>query len=124
MIRRPPRSTRTDTLFPYTTLFRSLGACYSSDFFPTDPVCSLFRRNDDTDEDGQTGGDPSNVFDVRDSFINVQSQKNDGIDVTTRIRHDFGNDWVLTTQAAMTWQFSDVFELFDGTPEEIGRAHV
>src|SRR3546814_15123692 len=26
MIRRPPRSTRTDTLFPYTTLFRS-GIC-------------------------------------------------------------------------------------------------
>src|SRR3546814_5612727 len=25
MVRRPPRSTRTDTLFPYTTLFRSLG---------------------------------------------------------------------------------------------------
>src|SRR3546814_17777178 len=32
MIRRPPRSTRTDTLFPYTTLFRSIvrqtGNCY------------------------------------------------------------------------------------------------
>src|SRR3546814_5796686 len=26
MIRRPPRSTRTDTLFPYTTLFRSMEA--------------------------------------------------------------------------------------------------
>src|SRR3546814_15396199 len=26
MIRRPPRSTRTDTLFPYTTLFRSCNA--------------------------------------------------------------------------------------------------
>src|SRR3546814_20360183 len=26
MIRRPPRSTRTDTLFPYTTLFRSCAA--------------------------------------------------------------------------------------------------
>src|SRR3546814_3920308 len=26
MIRRPPRSTRTDTLFPYTTLFRSITA--------------------------------------------------------------------------------------------------
>src|SRR3546814_2927842 len=25
MLRRPPRSTRTDTLFPYTTLFRSAG---------------------------------------------------------------------------------------------------
>src|SRR3546814_1736702 len=28
MIRRPPRSTRTDTLFPYTTLFRSPDAAY------------------------------------------------------------------------------------------------
>src|SRR3546814_954378 len=28
MIRRPPRSTRTDPLFPYTTLFRSTGYCY------------------------------------------------------------------------------------------------
>src|SRR3546814_2120771 len=28
MIRRPPRSTRTDTLFPYTTLFRSRIAAY------------------------------------------------------------------------------------------------
>src|SRR3546814_9402961 len=27
MIRRPPRSTRTDTLFPYTTLFRSHRPC-------------------------------------------------------------------------------------------------
>src|SRR3546814_15069465 len=26
LVRRPPRSTRTDTLFPYTTLFRSRGA--------------------------------------------------------------------------------------------------
>src|SRR3546814_2134524 len=29
MIRRPPRSTRTDTLFPYTTLFRSSDALQS-----------------------------------------------------------------------------------------------
>src|SRR3546814_2764541 len=28
MIRRPPRSTRTDTLFPYTTLFRSASTEY------------------------------------------------------------------------------------------------
>src|SRR3546814_9963554 len=31
MIRRPPRSTRTDTLFPYTTLFRSLSPTEISD---------------------------------------------------------------------------------------------
>src|SRR3546814_9759831 len=30
MIRRPPRSTRTDTLFPYTTLFRSIGRNYDA----------------------------------------------------------------------------------------------
>src|SRR3546814_17334672 len=30
MIRRPPRSTRTDTLFPYTTLFRSCGSLRAS----------------------------------------------------------------------------------------------
>src|SRR3546814_946781 len=30
MIRRPPRSTLTDTLFPYTTLFRSPSACAAS----------------------------------------------------------------------------------------------
>src|SRR6056297_3695871 len=34
MLRRPPRSTRTDTLFPYTTLFRS---CVLSDAMP---ICS------------------------------------------------------------------------------------
>src|SRR3546814_12190237 len=31
MIRRPPRSTRTDTLFPYTTLFRSILAFLERD---------------------------------------------------------------------------------------------
>src|SRR3546814_1836821 len=31
MIRRPPRSTRTDTLFPYTTLFRSRAYDFTTD---------------------------------------------------------------------------------------------
>src|SRR3546814_19738989 len=31
MIRRPPRSTRTDTLFPYPTLFRSIQAAEAAD---------------------------------------------------------------------------------------------
>src|SRR3546814_5003913 len=33
MILRPPRSTRTDTLFPYTTLFRSQAVLYLADLF-------------------------------------------------------------------------------------------
>src|SRR3546814_2235730 len=38
MIRRPPRSTRTDTLFPYTTLFRSGHA--------RQPQCPIFYFSD------------------------------------------------------------------------------
>src|SRR3546814_17929390 len=34
MIRRPPRSTRTDTLFPYTTLFRSRTLWRATDEWP------------------------------------------------------------------------------------------
>src|SRR3546814_4680984 len=41
MIRRPPRSTRTDTLFPYTTLFRSAGRawCSTRQTWPTSARC-------------------------------------------------------------------------------------
>src|SRR3546814_5302356 len=39
MIRRPPRSTRTDTLFPYTTLFRSREAVVSA--FIAGPSCPI-----------------------------------------------------------------------------------
>src|SRR3546814_7027912 len=37
MIRRPPRSTRTDTLFPYTTLFRSRDAPGRAECLPSHP---------------------------------------------------------------------------------------
>src|SRR3546814_4787797 len=46
MIRRPPRSTRTDTLFPYTTLFRSI----SDDWFFS---AGGFYREDDGVRDTQ-----------------------------------------------------------------------
>src|SRR3546814_15385480 len=42
MIRRPPRSTRTDTLFPYTTLFRSADAKCRFD----DAAMMLLMRHD------------------------------------------------------------------------------
>src|SRR3546814_10180217 len=38
MIRRPPRSTRTDTLFPYTTLFRSESPAADEDEISTDQL--------------------------------------------------------------------------------------
>src|SRR3546814_4034148 len=47
MIRRPPRSTRTDTLFPYTTLFRSGGRCHAQRSARSDQdprTCSRFHQ--------------------------------------------------------------------------------
>src|SRR3546814_16389430 len=47
MIRRPPRSTRTDTLFPYTTLFRSQLTVVVADqplFAPRLFPCRIDRR--------------------------------------------------------------------------------
>src|SRR3546814_5755658 len=53
MIRRPPRSTRTDTLFPYTTLFRSAEqraageqAEHDPDRMQADPVAHQLRRDE------------------------------------------------------------------------------
>src|SRR3546814_16768917 len=45
MIRRPPRSTRTDTLFPYTTLFRSVLLGEGGDLpVPEVPECRSHPR--------------------------------------------------------------------------------
>src|SRR3546814_5186325 len=53
MIRRPPRSTRTDTLFPYTTLFRSLAEEDAQELRPLE-----LRRQSDaiTGFGGRCGG--------------------------------------------------------------------
>src|SRR3546814_7194276 len=48
MIRRPPRSTRTDTLFPYTTLFRSGDRCENltgEKRHRCDRIAKLFRHH-------------------------------------------------------------------------------
>src|SRR3546814_7970605 len=57
MIRRPPRSTRTDTLFPYTTLFRSphMNYCASSSAVHCHPstyhfLSLTFRSEEHTSE--------------------------------------------------------------------------
>src|SRR3546814_20319255 len=50
MIRRPPRSTRTDTLFPYTTLFRSR----NQQFFLAFPRRKLWAK----------AGNPRTIIDI------------------------------------------------------------
>src|SRR3546814_5972280 len=52
MIRRPPRSTRTDTLFPYTTLFRSVGPIASLRSVPApNPYSELGIKEKDSNEE-------------------------------------------------------------------------
>src|SRR3546814_17428865 len=54
MIRRPPRSTRTDTLFPYTTLFRS----NEQDWFPVFTVERITMRRKPIYHSTYTGKPP------------------------------------------------------------------
>src|SRR3546814_18461004 len=49
MIRRPPRSTRTDTLFPYTTLFRSAYAVQAEMVDGRTPVTHFGFRTESTE---------------------------------------------------------------------------
>src|SRR3546814_14579868 len=51
MIRRPPRSTRTDTLFPYTTLFRSEGTEHSERDVYLRQAAWIRRGSGEGDED-------------------------------------------------------------------------
>src|SRR3546814_20430652 len=55
MIRRPPRSTRTDTLFPYTTLFRSEVGRQGGAQSPAGPV-------DDDDSSSHASRYPPSTF--------------------------------------------------------------
>ncbi len=97
-----------------------VAGCYASDFFPTDPLCDLFARVGELDpsDPDWNAGSPNNIARVRDSFLNVNSQQNEGLDVTTRIQHDFAGDTTLTVQAQMTWQFKDRTALFTGLFED------
>src|SRR3546814_251164 len=52
MIRRPPRSTRTDTLFPYTTLFRSPRGRPGREHQRRRPRCAALCRRRDLARDG------------------------------------------------------------------------
>src|SRR3546814_16673681 len=55
MIRRPPRSTRTDTLFPYTTLFRSDRSWHRADRAPRRAADAGERRRADGAADRTRG---------------------------------------------------------------------
>src|SRR3546814_4215323 len=73
MIRQPPRSTRTDTLFPYTTLFRSLGTNENGNGAqrPARLLLPLEIHRDDVRAVFDRFGDGAVVFGLADDFLLV-----------------------------------------------------
>lgn len=82
--------------------------CYNSEFFPNEPLCELFTRY----PAGTSG--QFNVNTVRAAFININRQRNEGIDLTINIEQDMGNLGSLEFTSQMNWQMRDEIELFGG----------
>lgn len=86
-----------------------LAGCYESLAFATEPLCNLFTR-------GQNVTAPFQIATVRDSFINVSSQRNSGIDLSVRVGHDLGGLGTVSLTADMTWQITDDSQLLPTSP--------
>src|SRR3546814_4272515 len=68
MIRRPPRSTRTDTLFPYTTLFRSPGEGITVGYLAQEPELDPAKTVKENVMDGVRG-----VADMMERFNEIST---------------------------------------------------
>src|SRR3546814_13387278 len=106
MIRRPPRSTRTDTLFPYTTLFRSIDIAQRRD---ADRLAERLRRH------AEFGGEVHARVD--DDF----GARNVALD--PRRAHFLELAHLVDDQARMFFERDRIIAA-DDHRDEIGRAHV
>src|SRR3546814_4006278 len=98
MIRRPPRSTRTDTLFPYTTLFRSQwGGCKV--VFDGSLGSRTARFYEPYADDPTTRG--IIVTDPADLRRWMEGADKAGLQVAAHAIGDEANDIVLDTMAAV-----------------------
>ncbi|HEX7061626.1 MAG TPA: TonB-dependent receptor [Woeseiaceae bacterium] len=86
--------------------------CYSSAFFPDEPLCDLFDR-----ADASSGIIPGSITEIRDSYINISRQHNRGLDVLLNWTYETGLG-TLTVETEHTLQFEDTVGLFDNTEED------
>src|SRR3546814_17757306 len=113
MIRRPPRSTRTDTLFPYTTLFRS------------ESVALVPEREDDeihSDFDGY-GDDPAKTFTQAPQNGLILPGMVTQIDDENSVSVEPGAARAVEVRRTELWRLSAAVEAID-KKDKIGRAHV
>src|SRR3546814_4436198 len=123
MIRRPPRSTRTDTLFPYTTLFRSteehVGRPVVVTDYPEHIKAFYMRLNDD----GKTVA-AMDVLAPGIGEIIGGSQREERLDVLDARMDQFGLDREHYDWYRDFRRYGSVPHASFGLGFEIGRAHV
>lgn len=84
-----------------------VSGCYLSETYPNDPLCSLFTRVSDA-----TSTSPR-IGEVRASYLNINRQRNRGVDLTARVSQELGRWGSLNLLGQMTWQIDDEFQLFE-----------
>jgi iron complex outermembrane receptor protein len=87
--------------------------CYSSQFFPNEPLCNQFDR------DAPDAPLPNAILEIRDSFINVSKQQARGLDIAAALNQELGGWGVLSLDTQWTVSFEDTVALFDNTEEDL-----
>ena len=85
-----------------------LSGCYTSNSFPTDPLCSLFTRAP------ADAANKFNILTIQDPYLNINQQLNKSLDFTTRFRQDLGRLGSLSLLGQATYQLKDATRLFQG----------
>src|SRR3546814_5173481 len=112
MIRRPPRSTRTDTLFPYTTRFRSKLAALGERMQAASEASAkaeAARRRANPDDSGARGDDPQANAEAMGAMMGAM----------------FGDEDGKVVESLSPSQLKAFLpDSLGGLQREIGRAHV
>src|SRR3546814_2705969 len=114
MIRRPPRSTRTDTLFPYTTLFRSVGALVRKHAPVVEarrPVARSLAEMPLAEDRGRVAARLERLGDVRPAIVEQGHERGNAVHMVIGSSQDRG-------AARRADRVCDIAVI-----EEIGRAH-
>src|SRR3546814_1161062 len=131
MIRRPPRSTRTDTLFPYTTLFRSWDKRNVKPIgLSIDPVEAHHKWEDDIEETQGQKLDFPMIADPDGTVSKLYGMIHPECDATVTVRSVFVIDpskkirLILTYPPSTGRNFAEVIRSEEHTSEPVTNAQL
>src|SRR3546814_5304291 len=119
MIRRPPRSTRTDTLFPYTTLFRSFLQAAEREFTGQGILCTSLL--DIEQAPGGQGIEPASV-----DMVVAANVLNATAELATAVGHArdalVPSGWLVLVEGLRPSRWQDLnFSMKDGWGRSVER---